>query len=105
MVNRFRVKIVGLLIILYLFGIFFCNLILKFLGVYGIFYFCLLCMYEVVWVYYIVLFGCFKSFYNCFGFGEYIGCFLFYYVINYLLMEVFVIVGIYLYFGLFGYYS
>lgn len=95
MVNRFRARIAGLSIILHPFGIFLRNSILKFLGAYGIFYFRLLCMYEAVWVCHIVLFGCFKSLYNCFGLGEYIGRSLFHYITNYPPMEAFVTVGIY----------
>lgn len=90
MVNRFRAKIAGLSIILHPFGIFLRNSILKFFGAYGIFYFRLLCMYEAVWVCHIVLFGCFKSLYNCFGLGEYIGRSLFHYITNYPPMEAFV---------------
>lgn len=52
-------------------------------------------MYEAVWVCHIVLFGCFKSLYNCFGLGEYIGRSLFRYITNYPPMEAFVTVGIY----------
>lgn len=105
MVNRFRARIAGLSIILHPFGIFLRNSILKFLGAYGIFYFRLLCMYEAVWVLHIVLFGCFKSLYNCFGLGEYIGRSLFHYVTNCPPMEAFVTVGIYLHLGSSGYYS